>query len=209
MKLLRALQDRTVTKVGDTRPEPVDIRVVAATHQVLEDLIREERFREDLYYRLNVISIALPPLRDRGDDVLVMARFFLQKYARELGSHARGFTPPAVLALRKYAWPGNIRELENRVKKAVVLAERPLVTPEDLDLGPESLAPVMPLAQAKEEFQKRYINEVLDRNQGNRTKTAKDLGVDPRTVFRHLEKLEAEKSGRSLPAEDGEIEEIA
>jgi transcriptional regulator with GAF, ATPase, and Fis domain len=200
VKLLRALQERTVTKVGDTRPEPVDIRVIAATHQFLEDLIREGRFRDDLYYRLNVISIALPPLRDRGDDVLVMARFFLQRYARELGSHARGFTPPAVLALRKYPWPGNIRELENRVKKAVVLAERPLVTPEDLDLGPESLAPVLPLAQAKEEFQKRYINEVLERNQGNRTKTAKDLGVDPRTVFRHLEKLEAERRGLKPPA---------
>ena len=205
VKLLRALQERAVTKVGDTRPEPVDIRVVAATHQVLEDLIRQERFREDLYYRLNVISIPLPPLRDRGDDVVVMARFFLQRYAREFGSHARGFTPPAVLALRKYAWPGNIRELENRVKKAVVLAERPLVSPEDLDLGPESLAPVLPLAQAKEEFQKRYINEVLERNQGNRTKTAKDLGVDPRTVFRHLEKLEAERRGlKPPPAAEGE-----
>jgi transcriptional regulator with GAF, ATPase, and Fis domain len=207
VKLLRALQEHTVTKVGDTRPEIVDIRVVAATHQILEELIRQDRFREDLYYRLNVISIPLPPLRDRGDDVVVMARFFLQRYARELGSRARGFTPPAVLALRKYAWPGNIRELENRVKKAVVLAERPLVSPEDLDLGPESLAPVLPLAQAKEEFQKRYINEVLDRNQGNRTKTAKDLGVDPRTVFRHLEKLEAERRGlKPPPAAEGEDE---
>ncbi|GEJ57470.1 sigma 54-interacting transcriptional regulator [Anaeromyxobacter diazotrophicus] len=206
VKLLRALQERVVTRVGDTRAEPVDIRVLAATHQNLEELIRQERFREDLYYRLDVISIALPPLRERGDDVVVMARFFLQRYARELGAHARGFTPPAVLALRKYAWPGNIRELENRVKKAVVLAERPLVTPEDLGLGPEALAPVMPLAQAKEEFQKRYINEVLERNQGNRTKTAKDLGVDPRTVFRHLEKLEAERRGLALPP-GGEEEE--
>ncbi|HEX7624713.1 MAG TPA: sigma-54-dependent Fis family transcriptional regulator, partial [Anaeromyxobacteraceae bacterium] len=199
VKLLRALQERTVNKVGDARSEPVDIRVLAATHQVLEDLIRQGRFREDLYYRLNVISIALPPLRERGDDVVVIARFFLQRYARELSSRARGFTPATAVALRKYGWPGNIRELENRVKKAVVLAEKPLLAPEDLDLGPESLSPVLPLAQAKEEFQKRYINEVLERNAGNRTKTAKDLGVDPRTIFRHLEKLEAERRGLTLP----------
>jgi transcriptional regulator with PAS, ATPase and Fis domain len=199
VKLLRALQERTVTKVGDSRPEPVDIRVLAATNKVLEDEIAAGRFREDLYYRLNVVSIVLPPLRDRGEDVIVIARFFLQKYAREFASRARTFAPAAAVALRKYAWPGNIRELENRIKKAVVLADKPLVGPEDLDLGPESLAPVLPLAQAKEEFQKRYINEVLERNDGNRTKTAKDLGVDPRTIFRHLEKLEVERGGVKLP----------
>jgi len=180
--------------------------VIAATHRVLEDEIRAGRFREDLYYRLNVISIALPPLRDRGDDVVVIARFFLARYAREFGSRARGFSAASAVALRKYPWPGNIRELENRVKKAVVLADRPLVTPEDLDLGPETLAPVLPLAQAKEEFQKRYINEVLERNQGNRTRTAKDLGVDPRTIFRHLEKLDAERNGHKPPADPDEQE---
>jgi DNA-binding NtrC family response regulator len=106
--------------------------------------------------------------------------------------------------MRKYAWPGNIRELENRVKKAVVLADRALVSAEDLDLRPEILEPILPLAHAKEEFQKRYINEVLARNGGNRTKTAKDLDVDPRTIFRHLEKLEAERRGESPPDDDGE-----
>jgi len=190
-KLLRVLEERAVTKVGDTRPEPVDIRVLAATNRVLEQEIAAGRFREDLYYRLHVVAIALPPLRLRGDDVVVLARWFLQKYAKDLGSRARGFAPAALLALRKYAWPGNIRELENRVKKAVVLAERPLIAAEDLDLGPESFAPVLPLAQAAEEYRKRYIQEVLERNGGNRTKTAKDLGVDPRTIFRHLERLEA------------------
>ncbi len=199
VKLLRALQEKAVTKVGDARAEPVDIRVVAATNKVLEDEIQDGRFREDLYYRLNVISIVLPPLRERGDDILVMARFFLQKYAREFSSRARTFAPAAAAALRRYAWPGNIRELENKVKKAVVLADKPLVGPEDLDLGPESVAPILPLLQAKEEFQKRYISEVLDRNGGNRTKTAKDLGVDPRTIFRHLEKLEAERRGVNPP----------
>ncbi len=196
VKLLRALQERTVVKVGDTRPEAVDIRVVAATNKVLEDEIARGAFREDLYYRLNVVSIRLPPLRERGDDVAVIARYFLQRHAKEYGSRARSFAPAAVVAMRKYRWPGNIRELENRVKKAVVLAEGPLVTAQDLDLRPENLEPIMPLAQAKEEFQKRYINEVLERNGGNRTKTAKDLDVDPRTIFRHLERLESERRGR-------------
>lgn len=103
--------------------------------------------------------------------------------------------------MKKYNWPGNIRELENRIKKAVVLADKPLLGPEDLDLRPENLPPILPLALAKEEFQKRYINEVLERNGGNRTKTAKDLGVDPRTIFRHLEKLEADKSPDTMASE--------
>jgi transcriptional regulator with GAF, ATPase, and Fis domain len=190
VKLLRALQERSVTKVGDSRPDPVDIRVIAATNKVLEEEIKRGAFREDLYYRLNVVAIPLPPLRDRGEDAVLIAKWFLQKYAKEFAARVRGFTPGAVVAIRKYAWPGNIRELENRVKKAVVLADRALVSAEDLDLRPEILEPILPLAQAKEEFQKRYINEVLERNNGNRTKTAKDLGVDPRTIFRHLEKLE-------------------
>jgi transcriptional regulator with GAF, ATPase, and Fis domain len=193
VKLLRALQDRTVVKVGDTRPEVVDIRVVAATNKVLEEEVRRGAFREDLFYRLHVVAIVLPPLRDRGDDVLVLARWFLQRYAKEFQSRARGFSASAGAALRKHRWPGNIRELENRVKKAAVLAEGPLVTAEDLDLRLDDLEPVTSLAQAVEEFRKRYINEVLERNGHNRTKTAKDLDVDPRTIFRHLEKLEAER----------------
>jgi DNA-binding NtrC family response regulator len=190
--------------VGDTRPDPVDIRVIAATNKVLEEEIKRGAFREDLYYRLNVISIPLPPLRERGEDVIVIARWFVQRYAKEFGSRVRGFTPSALVAMRKYAWPGNIRELENRVKKAVVLADRALVSAEDLDLRPEILEPILPLTQAREEFQKRYINDVLERNGGNRTKTAKDLGVDPRTIFRHLEKLEAERRGLVLPPDEEE-----
>jgi transcriptional regulator with GAF, ATPase, and Fis domain len=204
VKLLRALQEKVVYKVGENRGEPVDIRVVAATNKVLEEEVKRNTFREDLYYRLNVVTLKLPPLRERGEDVVVLGRFFLQKYSKEFNSKARGFTPAATVSMRKYGWPGNIRELENRLKKAVVLADKPLLGPDDLDLKPENLEPIMPLLQAKEEFQKRYINEVLARNNGNRTKTAKDLGVDPRTIFRHLEKLEAEKSGRPLPPEEGE-----
>ena len=175
-------------KVGDSKQEKVDIRVLAATNRNLEEEIQKGGFREDLYYRLNVVNLHLPPLRERGDDVVVLAKFLLQKYAREYGAKVKGFTPGALAAMKKYDWPGNVRQLENRIKKAVVLADKTLVGPEDMDLFPEALAPVVPLSQAREEFTRRYILEVLERNNGNRTKTARDLGVDPRTIFRYLER---------------------
>ncbi len=203
VKLLRAIQERVVQRVGDSRPEPVDIRVVGATNRNLEEEVRAGRFREDLYYRLHVVTISLPPLRERGDDVTVLARWFLQRYAAEFDSRARSFAPWAMAALRRHAWPGNIRELENRVKKAAVLAEGPLVAAEDLDLRADAPDTTLPLSDAIEDFRKRYINETLDRNGGNRTKTAKDLDVDPRTIFRHLEKLESERRGPSAPADKG------
>jgi transcriptional regulator with GAF, ATPase, and Fis domain len=188
VKLLRALQERVVTKVGDSKPERCDIRVVAATHRNLEERIKSGEFREDLFYRLNVVNLHLPPLRERGDDVLVIAKFLLAKYGEEYGAKVKGFTPNALIAMRKYSWPGNVRQLENRIKKALVLCDRSLIGPEDLDLFPEALAPIMSLTQAREDFQRRYILEVLERNNGNRTKTARDLGVDPRTIFRYLER---------------------
>jgi transcriptional regulator with GAF, ATPase, and Fis domain len=201
VKLLRALQEKVVVKVGDTKPERVDIRVLAATHRNLEEEIRKGNFREDLYYRLNVVNLHLPPLRERGDDVLLLAKFFLQKYAPELNPKVKGFTPNALVAMRKYDWPGNVRQLENRIKKAIVLCEKTLLGPEDLDLYPEALQPIMTLAQAREEFQRRYILEVLERNNGNRTKTARDLGVDPRTIFRYLEGMPDAPEPSGLPTE--------
>jgi transcriptional regulator with GAF, ATPase, and Fis domain len=188
VKLLRALQERIVFRVGDSKPEKVDIRVVAATNRVLEEEIRAGRFREDLYYRLNVVNIYLPALRERGDDVLIIAKALLSKHAEELGAHVQGFTPPALVAIKKHAWPGNIRQLENRIKKALVLCDKSLLGPEDLDLGKEAETPILPLEKAKEDFQRRYVLEVLERNNGNRTQTARDLGVDPRTIFRYLER---------------------
>jgi transcriptional regulator with GAF, ATPase, and Fis domain len=188
VKLLRALQERVVFRVGDSKPEKVDIRIVAATNRILEDEIRGGRFREDLYYRLNVVNLYLPPLRDRGDDVLIIAKALLSKYAEELRSHVHGFTPQALAAIKKSPWPGNIRQLENRIKKALVLCDKALLVPEDLDLGKEAENPILPLEKAKEEFQRKYVLEVLERNNGNRTQTARDLGVDPRTIFRYLER---------------------
>ncbi|MBC8132385.1 MAG: sigma-54-dependent Fis family transcriptional regulator, partial [Deltaproteobacteria bacterium] len=188
VKLLRALQERVVTRVGDTHAEAIDIRVLTATNRELEVEIKAGRFREDLYYRLNVVHILLPPLRDRGDDIVVLARYMVGRYSPEYGGKVRGLTPQAVAAIRRHRWPGNIRELENRLKKAVVLADKTLLGPEDLDLQPEDLPTVLPLNEAKDKFQRDYINEILALNNGNRTKTARDLGVDPRTIFRHLEK---------------------
>ncbi|WP_394842648.1 sigma 54-interacting transcriptional regulator [Pendulispora brunnea] len=188
VKLLRALQERVVFRVGDSRPEKVDIRIVAATNRILEEEIRAGRFREDLYYRLNVVNIYLPPLRERGDDVLIIAKALLSKYADELSSKIVGFTPQALAAIKKHAWPGNIRQLENRIKKALVLCEKTLLGPEDLDLIENAENPILPLEKAKEEFQRKYVLEVLERNNGNRTQTARDLGVDPRTIFRYLER---------------------
>jgi transcriptional regulator with GAF, ATPase, and Fis domain len=188
VKLLRALQERVVIRVGDTRPEKVDIRVIAATNKVLEDEIKRGAFREDLYYRLNVVNLWLPPLRDRGDDVVIIAKALLGKYADEMKSQVRGLSPGALSAIRKFAWPGNIRQLENKLKKALVLCDRTLLTAEDLDLGVDAQQPILPLEKAKEEFQRKYVLEVLERNNGNRTQTARELGVDPRTIFRYLEK---------------------
>jgi transcriptional regulator with GAF, ATPase, and Fis domain len=199
VKLLRALQERIVYRVGDSRPEKCDIRVIAATNRNLEDMVRTGEFREDLYYRLNVVNLWLPPLRDRGEDTLIIAKALLGKHADELGSSVKGFSPGALTAIRKYSWPGNIRQLENRIKKALVLCDQSLLSAEDLDLGAEAQAPIVPLEKAKEDFQRRYVMEVLERNNGNRTQTARDLGVDPRTIFRYLEREPMGQSGATKP----------
>jgi DNA-binding NtrC family response regulator len=202
VKILRALQEHAVTRVGDTASEPVDIRVIAATNRDLEAETRAGRFREDLYYRLNVVHLHLPPLRDRGDDIVVLARYMLSRYAPEYSSKVRGFSPSTIVAVKRYRWPGNIRELENRIKKAVVLADKAMLGPEDLGIDPDEIPAILPLAEARDRWQRAYINEVLGLNGGNRTKTARDLGVDPRTIFRHLEKEEGGEGSASLPPFD-------
>ena len=187
VKLLRVLQEREVTKVGAARAQAVDIRVLSATHQDLEKAIEEGRFREDLFYRLRVVALVAPALRDRAGDIRLLAHHFLRRLQQETGSPARAFTDDALHALERYPWPGNVRELENRIRRALVLATRPLIEAADLDL-PTSGHAVVPLAEAREAFQRRYVREILERNNGNRTQTARDLGVDPRTIFRYLEK---------------------
>ena len=205
VKLLRALQERVVFRVGDNRGEKCDIRIIAATNRNLDEMIKTGEFREDLYYRLNVVNLWLPPLRERGDDVFIIAKVLLSKYAEELSSAVRGFSPVALTAIRRYAWPGNIRQLENRIKKALVLCEKTLLGPEDLDLGAEQQAPIVPLEKAKEDFQRNYVLEVLERNNGNRTQTARDLGVDPRTIFRYLEKEQSPMPSGAGGAADPDV----
>ena len=200
VKLLRALQEHVVIKVGDNRPERVDIRVLAATNRVLETEIAEGRFREDLYYRLNVVNLHLPPLRDRDEDLVIIAKYLLTLAVREQSSAVRGFSKSCLAAMRAYRWPGNIRQLENRIKKAVVLTDRTLLSAEDMDLRPEDVEEILPLSEARMRWEARYISEVLERNGGNRTQTARDLGVDPRTIFRHLAKKDS-----PIPPETGEV----
>ena len=200
VKILRALQERTITRVGSTKPEAVDLRIVAATHRDLPAMIARGEFREDLYYRLNVISLHLPPLRERGDDVELLAQYLLERFRAELGSNCKGFATDAKIAMRKFGWPGNIRQLENHIKKALILSERPKISAADLDLGEDGAVSILPLAEAREAWQRSYIGRVLSLNDGNRTKTARDLGVDPRTIFRFLEKKQAAE-------EQGEVSE--
>ena len=197
VKLLRALQERTVTKVGGGKPEAVDIRVVAATHRDLDAEIRAGRFREDLYYRLHVVNLDLPPLRDRGDDVVVLAKYLLAKHANELQVNVRGLTPSAIAALRAYPWPGNVRELENRIRRALVLADGPLLDARDIELSDAERLDAMPLGQARDEFTRRYVLAALERNGGNRAETARELDVDPRTIYRYLEREPDERAPSS------------
>jgi DNA-binding NtrC family response regulator len=124
----------------------------------------------------------------RGDDILLLARYLLGRYAEEYRTRVKGFTPDALTAMKKYAWPGNVRELENRIKKAVILCDGTVLGPGDLDLDKAALPELLPLAEAREKFQRDYVRHVLEHNNGNRTKTARDLDVDPRTIFRYLEK---------------------
>ncbi len=200
VKLLRVIQERKVQRVGDSRSHSVDIRIVAATNRNLLREVKEGRFREDLYFRLNVIGIELPPLRDRGDDVVLIAKYFILRFGEEFGNKLDPetcFDESCVRAMMGFAWPGNIRQLENHIKKALVLADGPKLSSVDLDLdlpdGAESLDSLVPLAEARDLWQRTYINKILALNSGNRTKTARDLGVDPRTIFRHLEKEEKER----------------
>jgi len=189
VKILRVLEEHKVVAVGDTKTQSVDIRVIAATNKPLEDAIAEGSFREDLFYRLNVITIWLPPLRDRGEDVSLIAKYFLNRYTAEYDRKLKGFSQRALESISKHQWKGNVRELENRIRKAVILADKKMIEPEDLDLNPNEIAPIKPLALAREEFQIDYIKEALKRNNNNRTKAAQVLDVDPRTIFRYLEKM--------------------
>jgi two-component system NtrC family response regulator len=194
VKLLRFLQEHRIQRVGGREDIVVDSRVIAATNTDLEQGMREGRFREDLYYRLGVVVISVPPLRDRQGDIPLLANTLLQRYAAEDKKKITGFTPQALRSLEAHDWPGNVRELENRVKRAVIMAEGVKVTPGDLELT-SSYATYqgMGLREARETLEKDLIERSLSRNRGNVTKAAADLGVSRPTLYELMQKLGIEK----------------
>jgi transcriptional regulator with PAS, ATPase and Fis domain len=192
-KLLRVLQDQTFERVGGTRPIQTDVRFVAATNRDLRAAVRDGLFRLDLFYRLYVVSVTLPPLRERAGDVPALAQHFLERYRRELKRELRAITPDALAALRRYAWPGNVRELENVIERAAVLADGPDVTARDLpgEIREAGLTEGMTPEAARtyhaavEEFKRGLIASTLRRTSGNRTRAARLLGLQ-RTYLARL-----------------------
>jgi DNA-binding NtrC family response regulator len=199
-KLLRALQERVVRPVGSDREVPIDVRVVAATNADLSGAVEAGRFRADLFYRLNVIEMRMPPLRERGSDVSLLAAHFVDQFARTAGRRVVGISPSCAAKLMAYPWPGNVRELANAIERAVALTHTAQITPEDLpesvrahDATPRSTAsePIEDLAPL-EEVERQYIRRVMAATGGNKTLAAKILGVHRRTLYRKDWKVPAE-----------------
>jgi two-component system response regulator PilR (NtrC family) len=203
VKLLRALQDRKIRRVGGTEETEVDVRVVAATNRSLADLVRERRFREDLYYRLNVIPIHLPPLRERREDIPLLAEHFLERFGREMGKHVAKISSEAMARLMHYSWPGNVRELENAIERAVALESTPAVLVERL---PESLQAQRPTAPGPDlgsgfslddflrSAERDLVQRALSRAGGDRGEAARLLGVSPRSLRYLIAKHRVEES---------------
>ena len=193
VKLLRVLQTGEVQRIGETRTRRVDVRVIAATHRDLEVEVAQGRFREDLFYRLNVIPLLVPPLRRRGDDVLLLAQRFLERERTERGrTQVEGFSPEALAALRGHAWPGNVRELENAVERAAALAEGPLNglddLPEAVRGGGAAAEPALALPEAVTlaEAERILVRHALDATGGNKKEAARRLGIGLATLYRKL-----------------------
>lgn len=186
--LLRFLQEKTISRIGSTRSTRVDVRVIAATHVNLERAIVAGRFREDLYYRLHVLHIETPALREREGDVELLAQFFLEKYSREQFVKARGFTRRAIQAMRGYSWPGNVRELINRVHRATVMSEERLVTPQDLGLDSQAPRRTFALDRIRADAEREAIRSSLQSSGHNISQAARSLGVSRVTLYRLMEK---------------------
>jgi two-component system response regulator HydG len=199
-KILRVLQEGEFERLGGTRTLQVDVRIVAATNQDLSEMVKDKRFREDLYYRLNVITVRVPPLRERHEDIRLLAQHYLRVYAAKNGRKLEGFSNEALERLESYKWPGNVRELENLIERMVLLARKDRIEAEDL---PEEIAGVKrpprdailelvgtPLA----DIEQRLLDETLRITGGNKTQAAKLLGIDVRTVARKLERREDDQA---------------
>jgi DNA-binding NtrC family response regulator len=192
-KLLRAIQEREVTRIGNTKPITVDIRILAATHENLADCVRKGKFREDLFYRLSVVPIHIPPLSERKEDIPLLLNHFLLKHSKKSGMKLKIPSPKATKALLEHEWPGNIRELENTVERAMVLCQKDRIELEDLfyhgiSLRPSFLQPAEEGYKSLKEIEKDYIKIVLQSQYGNRTKTAKILSIDRKTLLSKIKK---------------------
>jgi two-component system, NtrC family, response regulator HydG len=189
VKLLRALQEHQIRRVGDTRQRTFDARVVAATNRNLERDLDDGRFRRDLYYRLNVVKLAIPPLRDRPEDLRALSAMILARVAARMQRPITGYSPDALRHVLRYSWPGNVRQLENAIERACALATGPLI--EAADLPPEvrnhhSLAADPIGVRPLRDVEREYILAALERNAGNRTLTAQQLGIGMATLYRKL-----------------------
>ncbi|RYY24984.1 MAG: PEP-CTERM-box response regulator transcription factor [Sphingomonadales bacterium] len=183
VKLLRFLQERVIERIGGRKPIPVDVRVVCATHQDVDAMVADSRFREDLYYRLAEIVIRIPTLAERPGDAGLVARHFLNKYAAAMKTGVRSFAPDALAAIDAWSWPGNVRELENRVKRAAIMADGKLVTAADLDLEAQGETGPVNLKAAREMADRKAIRHALARAEGNISGTARLLGISRPTLY--------------------------
>jgi two-component system response regulator HydG len=190
--LLRVLQDKEITMVGSRKPERVDVRVVAATNRDLLSLVKENAFREDLYYRLDVIRVQLPPLRERGDDILLLAGHLLSKYAAELGKAAPSLSDEAIKAFTNYYWPGNVRELENVIVRQVAMSDSDVIDVTQLSSAMRFRVQGAGLRRTLAEVELEHILRVLESAGGNKSRAAKILGIDAKTLREKLKRREAE-----------------
>ena len=193
VKLLRFLQEHTIERIGGRRVIKLDVRIIAATNKNLKQAIEKGEFREDLYYRLNTLNIELPPLRDRGEDILILAKYFLYQYCKDIGKKPINFSKEAIDALCQHNWPGNIRELQNKIKRAIITAEGNYILPKDLEFDSDSISYGIPLGQfslkkARERFEKGIIIRALRKNNYNITHTATELGISRASVYELIRK---------------------
>jgi DNA-binding NtrC family response regulator len=188
-KLLAAIQNRQISRIGSNQTIPVDIRLICATNKNLENLVQEGLFREDLLYRINTIQIEVPPLRERGDDILVLADFFLKKYTSKYNKPGLRINQQAQEKLLKYNWPGNIRELQHTVEKAVILSDNNILKSEDFFMRPVSTIRDLPSEITLEEMEKRMISQVIKKNQGNLSAAAEQLGITRQTLYNKMKRF--------------------
>ena len=194
VKLLRFLQEQVIERVGGRQEIAIETRVLAATNADLKKGMAEGKFREDLFYRLAVVQIVLPPLRDRGEDVTLLSKAFLRKFAQEASRSGMTFSPEAMRAIQVHTWPGNVRELQNRIRRAVIMADGKRIEPENLELTAEDAAAPGSLREARERAEREIILQSLRRNGGKVAPTANELGVSRPTLYELMEKLGLQKA---------------